>query len=108
MTIHVNFSLQLTATEQQCLAKAYADANASRAEAANVLSIEEKTFIPPIRAIGGTKYGIAGHATSSSVVNVCVTAKDYEEFAAPNMTWRSRSYVNHKASVMVNLIHTHA
>ena len=42
MTIHEGFSLRLTATEQQCLAKVYADATGSKAEAA-------------IRAIEGTK-----------------------------------------------------
>ena len=43
--MHVNFSLQLTATEQQCLAKACADASAPRVEAATVLLVDETTFI---------------------------------------------------------------
>ena len=55
MTIHVNLSVRLTATEQQCLAKAHADTYASRAEAATVLSVDKRTFVSPIHAIGGTK-----------------------------------------------------
>ena len=45
MTMHVNFSLRLTATEQQCLAKACADASAPRVEEAAVLLVDEMTFI---------------------------------------------------------------
>ena len=40
-------------------------------------------------------------------VRITVT-KDYEGFAAPNVTRRSCSYVNHKAAVMVSLINIRA